>query len=142
MTGIKHGDRVTLHYRLASLGQEIVNTFADAPETFRIGSGELDARLEKHLLGMTSGQRETLHLPAWDAFGERDEDLRQTLPRRDFPEDAPVGHQVGFELPNGHNLLGTIVQVDENSVVVDFNHPLAGLPVEFEIEIIAIDHDQ
>jgi len=140
MTGIRPGDRVTLHYRLASMGQEIANTFGDAPETFVLGTGELDARLERYLLGMTPGQHETLQLPAWEAFGERDEALFQRLPRSDFPETAPVGHQVGFELPNGQNLLGTIVEVDENSVRIDFNHPLAGLPVELEIEIIAIDH--
>lgn len=140
--GIRHGDQVTMHYRLASMGRDIVSTFDDAPETFRIGSGELDARLEKHLTGLTSGLRRTLRLPPWDAFGERDEALLQTLPRQDFPGETPVGHQVGFELPNGTNLLGTIVEADAKQVRVDFNHPLAGLPIEFEIEILAIDHDQ
>lgn len=147
--GIQPGDRVTLHYRLSSMGNEIVDTFADdEPDTFLIGSGELDPRLEQHLLGLTVGTQRSFSLTPWDAFGERDEALVQTLPRRDFPEEAPVGHQAGFELPNGQNLLGTLVEVNENDVKVDFNHPLAGLPVELEVRILAIDnrpgheHDQ
>jgi FKBP-type peptidyl-prolyl cis-trans isomerase SlpA len=139
--GIRLGDHVTLHYRLSCMGKEIVSTFGEAPETFRIGSGELDVRLEKLLLGKPAGLNHTFHLTPWEAFGERDEALIQSLPRKDFSGDVPVGHQVNFELPNGTTLLGTVIEVDEKQVKVDFNHPLAGLPVEFEIEILSVEHD-
>jgi FKBP-type peptidyl-prolyl cis-trans isomerase SlpA len=139
---IRSGDLVTLHYRLASMGQEIVDTFPDAPETFRMGTGEIDSRLERALLGLAAGTHQTLHLTPWEAFGERDEELVQDLPREDFADELPVGHQVEFELPNGQTLVGTIVEVGPETVRIDFNHPLAGLPVEFEIKVLAIDHDQ
>lgn len=138
---IQSGDRVTLHYRLACIGQEIADTFQGAPETFLIGTGELDAGLERALTGLAEGEHRTLHLTPWDAFGERDEGLVQTLPRRDFPAELEPNLQVEFDLPNGHRWLGTVVALDDDTVTVDFNHPLAGLPVEFEVQILAIDHD-
>ncbi|MDD3530453.1 MAG: FKBP-type peptidyl-prolyl cis-trans isomerase [Gallionellaceae bacterium] len=139
---IQPGDRVTLHYRIASYGQEIVDTYADAPETFRVGSGEIDARLEQALVGLAEGERRTFELMPWQAFGERDEALVQRLPRRDFPAGTELlpQHQVDFELPNGEVLTGTLLAVDADAVEVDFNHPLAGLPIEFDVHILAIDH--
>lgn len=139
---IRSGDLVTLHYRLTSMGQEIVDTFPDAPETFRMGTGEIDSRLERALLGLAAGTHQTLQLTPWEAFGERDEELVQDLPRKDFADELPLGHQVEFELPNGQAWIGTIVEVGAETVKIDFNHPLAGLPIEFEVKILAIDHDQ
>jgi FKBP-type peptidyl-prolyl cis-trans isomerase SlpA len=139
---IQPGDRVTLHYRLASLGQEIANTFLDAPETFRIGANEIDSHLEKVLIDLLAGTHKTLQLTPSEAFGERDETLIQALPRSDFPADLPIGHQVEFGLPNGETWLGTVIDIEPDSVQIDFNPPLAGLPIEFEIHILAIDHDQ
>lgn len=142
MTTVKPGDRVTLHYRIACYGQEIVDTFPDQPETFRVGDGEIDARLEQRLVGLAEGERRTFELLPWEAFGERDEDLVQALPRRDFPTGTELApdHQVDFELPNGQILVGTILAVADDSVRIDFNHPLAGLPIEFEVHVLAIQH--
>lgn len=139
---LRPGDTVTLHYRLSSYGQEIADTFAGAPETFQIGAGDIDPRLERALLGLAEGERRSLQLHAWEAFGERDEALVQALPRSDFPagvEPQPE-HQVDFELPNGQVLTGTVLAVEADTVRVDFNHPLAGLPIEFEVHILAIEH--
>ncbi len=140
--GIQPGDRVTLHYRIASYGQEIANTLPATPETFTVGGGEIDARLEQLLIGLAEGAREVFALQPWQAFGERDEALVQTLPRQDFPAELPLGHQVECGLPNGETWIGTIVEVGANTVKLDFNHPLAGLPVEFAVQILAIDHAQ
>jgi FKBP-type peptidyl-prolyl cis-trans isomerase SlpA len=139
---VSPGDRITLHYRIASYGQEIVDTFPDTPETVRIGAGDIDPRLEQALVGLAEGERRLFELPAWQAFGERDEALVQTMPRGDFPADLDLqpDHQVEFELPNGHSLAGTLLEVGPETVRVDFNHPLAGLPIEFEVKILAIEH--
>lgn len=141
MSGLRPGNRVTLHYRLACGGEEVVNTFPEAPETFTLGSGELEARLETLLLGLAEGQHLTFDLAAGEAFGPRDEQLVHTLPRADFPagmEIAP-GHGVQFDLPNGQNMMGTIREIGEDTVQVDFNHPLAGLPVTLEVHILSIE---
>ncbi|TCJ15373.1 peptidylprolyl isomerase [Parasulfuritortus cantonensis] len=139
---VRPGDRVTLHYRIASYGQEIADTFPNAPESFSVGAGDIDARLEQNLIGLAEGERRTLELMPWQAFGERDEDLVQDLPRHEFPADAELEpeRQVDFELPNGQVLTGTILAVEDAVVRIDFNHPLAGLPIEFDVQILAIEH--
>jgi FKBP-type peptidyl-prolyl cis-trans isomerase SlpA len=139
---LRPGDLVTLHYRISSYGQEIADTFPDAPETFRLGDGDIDPRLEHCLFGLAEGERQVFELHPWLAFGERDESLVQTLPRSDFPADMelPPAHQLEFALPNGQTMTGTLLEAGADSVRVDFNHPLAGLPIEFEVQIIAIEH--
>jgi FKBP-type peptidyl-prolyl cis-trans isomerase SlpA len=139
--GLRPGDRVTLHYRLECGGEEVVNTFPDEPETFTLGSGELEGRLETLLLGLTEGQHLTFDLGPGEAFGHRDEALVHTLPRADFHADMELapGHGVQFDLPNGQSMMGTVLELGEDAVKVDFNHPLAGLPVTLEVQIIAIE---
>ena len=139
---IQPGSRVSLHYRLSSYGQDIADTFPDAPEVFRVGTGEVDARLEQHLLGLVAGERHLFQLHPWQAFGERDETLIQSLPRADFPAESDLtpGHQVEFDLPNGETWLGTVLDADADQVRIDFNHPLAGLPVEFDVQILTVDN--
>lgn len=138
---VRMGDRVTLHYRLACGGEEVVGTFGEAPETFTLGSGEIDPRLEVCLLGLEAGAHTTFALGPGQAFGERDEALVQRLARDEFDPalTLEVGHTVDFSLPNGQTLHGTILSVDDTEVQMDFNHPLAGLPVEFEVHILAIE---
>jgi FKBP-type peptidyl-prolyl cis-trans isomerase SlpA len=139
---IRIGDRITLHYRLACRGEELVNTFADdEPETFTLGRGEIDPRLEMLLLGLAEGDHRTLDLQADEAFGLHDPALIHNLPRADFPPETElaVGRQMAFDLPNGQAMNGTIRNIGADSVLVDFNHPLAGLPVEFEVRILAVE---
>jgi FKBP-type peptidyl-prolyl cis-trans isomerase SlpA len=141
MSGLRPGDRVTLHYRLECGGEEMVNTFPEAPETFTLGSGELEARLETLLLGHTAGQHLTFELGPGEAFGPRDEQLVHSLPRTDFPADMELapGHGVQFDLPNGQHMMGTVLEIGEDTVQVDFNHPLADLPVTLEVHILSIE---
>jgi FKBP-type peptidyl-prolyl cis-trans isomerase SlpA len=139
--GIRPGDRVTLHYRLSCGGEEVVSTFDDAPETFALGSGELEPRLEALLLGLAAGAHRVLELGPGEAFGDRDPNLLQHLPRADFPPSLqPVpGNQADFPLPNGQTFTATILAVDDQRVELDFNHPLAGLPLTFEVRILAVE---
>ena len=136
---IKLGDSLTLHYRLSCQGTDIVNTFGEGPETFTLGHNDIDPRLESLLLGLAAGDHRVFDLEAGDAFGARDPELIQTLPRSDFPAamELAVNGGVQFELPNGQTLTGTVLALDADHVQVDFNHPLAGLAVEFEVQILA-----
>jgi len=138
---LKIGDQVTLHYRLTCQGDEIVNTFAAQPETFRLGQGEIDPRLEVLLIGLQADDHRTFELEAGAAFGNHEAGMVHRLPRADFSENAVLipGHDVEFTLPNGQTLHGVIRDVAADSVQVDFNHPLAGLPVVFEVKILAIE---
>lgn len=135
------GDTVTLHYRLTCSGSEIVNTFPDRPDTFVLGQGEIATPIEALIMTLTPGEHRHFALAPWEAFGERDDMLVHKLPVAEFPTDArlEVGYSAEFPLPNGENLLGTIVEIGRGVVTVDFNHPLAGLPVEIELELLATE---
>lgn len=141
MSGLRPGDLVSLHYRLTCGNEEVVNTFAEQPEAFTLGSGELESRLESLLLGLEPGQHVTFDLAAGEAFGPYDDALVHALPRQDFPADMTldIGHGVQFNLPNGQSLMGSVLTLDAAWVKVDFNHPLAGRPVTFEVEITAAE---
>lgn len=119
----------------------IVDTFDAAPETFTLGTSEIDPRLEAMLLGLATGDRRVFELAPGEAFGPRDEALLQRLPRSDFePGRLPEPNGgVQFELPNGQTLNGMVIEIEAESVLVDFNHPLAGLPVRFEVQLLAIE---
>lgn len=140
--GIRPGDRVTLHYRLNCGDEEVVSTFGGAPETFILGAGDLSPGLEALLLGLASGEATRFDLPPGQAFGNRDPALIQELPRAEFPPGLePIeGNMADFPLPNGQILSATILEADAQRVKLDFNHPLAGQPVTFEVHILAVEH--
>lgn len=137
-------DRITLHYRVTCGDTELVNTFGDAPETFQLGQGEMDPRLEYVLKGMTQGTHTTLHLTPAMAFGVRDPDRILAYPRADLNDlaskaEIDIGHMIQFQLPNGQTLHGTVLALDATTATLDFNHPLAGQSIEFEVHILEIE---
>ncbi len=140
---LRIGDRVTLHYRLACNGEEIANTFTTEPATFQFGQGDIDPRLEALLMGLQAGDHRIYELEPGAAFGDHDAGMVHELPRGDFGADIALipGHEVEFSLPNGQTLHGIIRGFSPDNVEVDFNHPLAGLPVRFEVKILAIQSD-
>jgi FKBP-type peptidyl-prolyl cis-trans isomerase SlpA len=139
--GINLNDRVTLHYRLTSGSEELVNTFGGAPETFQLGQGEIAPHLEYALKDLTVGTHTTLHLDPSQAFGERDEARVQTMPLTDLTTTEPIAinHMIQFQLPNDQTLHGVVLSMNETTATLDFNHPLAGCAVAFEVHILAID---
>jgi FKBP-type peptidyl-prolyl cis-trans isomerase SlpA len=140
---------LTLHYRMAGPAGNVINTFEGKPATLTLGSGELSPALEAYLLGLTEGSRATFELAAGAAFGERNPDMLQWLARRELTDmgDADAQYQVGdvvqFPTPDGQGQFAGSVQQfrsDEqgDAVLFDFNHPLAGQPVTFEVQVIGI----
>ncbi len=138
---LRLGDQATFHYRLACHGETLADTFPGAPETFTLGHGEIDPRLETLLLGLRVGDHMNYDLGPGEAFGAHDPAMIHTLPRGDFPPEMELtaNSDVDFSLPNGQTLTGTVLEIDSDNVRVDFNHPLAGLPVNFEVRILAIE---
>jgi FKBP-type peptidyl-prolyl cis-trans isomerase SlpA len=138
---------LTLHYRLSSLaGVDIINTFDGKPATLTIGSGQLSPVLDAHLLGLAEGSHETFEVPASSgAFGERSADMVQWVARDllkklgDKDESYAVGDVVQFPTPDGQSTYAGAVQaMSADSVQFDFNHPLAGQAVRFEVQILGI----
>lgn len=142
---------LTLHYRLAALGPagegaQIINTFTDKPATLSLGTGELSPALEARLLGLAEGSRTRFELPAGEAFGPRNPDLLQWVARKllnelgDPQERYVPGDVVQFPTPNGQGqYAGAVLQVGaDGAVQFDFNHPLAGQAVVFEVQVIGV----
>ena len=149
-TAVVHpGSFLTLHYRLAGPGGDIINTFDGKPATLSLGTGELSPAVEQRLLGMEEGARAVFEIPAGEAFGERKPDMVQWVARRllnqmgDPDETYRVGDVVQFPTPDGlGQYAGAVQQVGNadsaDAVLFDFNHPLADQPVTFEVLMIGV----
>lgn len=145
---IAAASHVTLHYRLAirdgMVEREVISTLDGRPATLQVGSGSLPPALEERLLGLAEGQRAHFELGAGVAFGERSPALVQKLARAVFDTNADpsasfaVGDVVEFNAPDGGRYSGVLKALDERSVLVDFNHPLAGHPVSFDVHVIGV----
>jgi len=137
------GSRVTLHFaiRLAD-GMLVESSFDDEPVSFVIGDGTLDKGLELALLGLVAGARQTLTLMPGQAYGRRDEAALQQVRKAQFPEDMLLepGQIIGFTSEDGEEMAGAIVETGGEYVKVDFNHPLAGREIEFEVHILAVEN--
>ena len=146
MSIVEPGSFLTLHYRLAGPQGDIINTFNDKPATLSLGSGTLTPALEQRLLGMAEGASLVMEIPAGEAFGDHNPDMQQWVARKllnqlgDPMEKYAAGDVVQFPTPDGLGAYaGTVLQVNsEGAVLFDFNHPLAGQPVTFEIELIGV----
>jgi FKBP-type peptidyl-prolyl cis-trans isomerase SlpA len=145
-TRVQPGSFLTLHYRLSGPAGVVISTFEGKPSTLTLGNGELSPAVEACLIGLEEGARSTFELPAGAAFGERNPDMQQWLSRKELNslgdpnERYAVGDAVQFPTPDGQGqFAGVVVQVAEGrGVQFDFNHPLAGQPVTFEVQLIGI----
>jgi len=140
------GSFLTLHYRLAGPdGADIINTFSDKAATLSLGTGELAPAMEARLIGLPEGARATFELAAGEAFGSRNSDLLQRVKRAmldelgDPDEQYRPGDVVQFPTPDGQGAYaGVVREVGDDWVLFDFNHPLAGQPVTFEVHLIGV----
>lgn len=136
---------LTLHYRLASAdGTDLVTTFGGTPATLMLGQGQLAPFLEQRLLGLAEGAHETFRLPAADGFGERNPDLIRMVSKATLDENSDpdtvytVGELVEFNAPSGGRFAGVLREVRDDGYVFDFNHPLAGQELVFEVKLISV----
>jgi FKBP-type peptidyl-prolyl cis-trans isomerase SlpA len=146
MSIVQPASFLTLHYRLAGPQGDIINTFNEKPATLSLGSGTLSPAVEQRLLGLAEGTRVVMEIPAGEAFGEHIADMQQWVARKLLQElgdptaSYVAGDVVQFPTPDGLGAYaGTVLQVNqEGAVLFDFNHPLAGQPVTFEVELIGV----
>ena len=133
---------LTLHYRLAdAAGEEFVSTFDLSPATIQMGGGQLAAPLEKCLLGLKANQRHEFLLAADEAFGQYNPKLVERIARSALPADVELRENslIEFGAPDGGaGFAGFLRELTATTALFDFNHPLAGQSVRFEVEIIGI----
>lgn len=143
---VQAGSFLTLHYRLAGPQGDVINTFEGQPATLTLGAGELSPALEERLVGLPEGTRTTFEVPAGAAFGDRNPDMVQWLARRELDvmgdpdETYAIGEVVELPTPDGQGRFAGVVQAvrDDGALQLDFNHPLAGQPVTFEVHVIGV----
>lgn len=142
---VQPGSFLTLHYRLAGPQGDVINTFGGQPATLTLGASELSPAVEQRLLGLTEGSRQVFELAAGEAFGPRNPDMVQWVSLQllrelgDPDEQYQVGDVVQFPAPQGQGTFaGAVQQAREDAVLFDFNHPLAGHPVTFEVLVIGV----
>lgn len=132
---------VTLNYRIASSDDvEFIGTFSSAPAVLQLGSGELSPALEHCLTGMALGARQLFLLEPQQAFGPHLPQLVQRIPRHRLPNGDALKEQtlLEFDAPNGARFTGLVLELNDDTALIDFNHPLAGKSIRFEAEIIGI----
>ena len=146
MTAIQPGSFLTLHYRLSGPdGTDIVSTFGGPPATLSLGTGDLSPAIQARLVGLREGAHERFEVPAGEAFGQRSPELLQRVKLSLLHEmgepDATyqVGDVVRFPTPDGlGGYAGVVREAGADWLLFDFNHPLAGAPVTFEVQVIGV----
>ena len=138
-TAIGPGTRVTLHFSLLlEDGEEIDTTRRGEPATFAVGDESLPPGFEAVLFGLSAGQEDRFTIAPQDGFGESKEDNLRLIPRDQFDMDLEEGLVVSFAAPGGE-LPGVVKSLQGDLVVVDFNHPLAGKTLVFDVSVLAVE---
>jgi FKBP-type peptidyl-prolyl cis-trans isomerase SlyD len=137
---VQENDVVTISYTL-TVDEEVWDSTEGEfmePIQFLIGQGLLIPGLEQALYGMKIGDRRHIHLDPELAYGEVDEDSIATVRKKDMPPEVPLEEGVELEMSDeeGDVIVGRITQVKGDKVMLDFNHPLAGKTLDFEIEVL------
>jgi FKBP-type peptidyl-prolyl cis-trans isomerase SlpA len=132
---------LTLHYRLALADDtELVSTFGGKPATLQLGSGELAPVLERCLIDLPVGERTVFLLEPEQAFGRHNPRLMQRFVRSELPDGGELRELalVEFATPDGATYTGLVRELTQDEALIDFNHPLAGKAIRFEVEVIGI----
>lgn len=131
---------VSIHYTLTNdAGEVIDSTIGNEPLVYLHGTGSIISGLEKALDGKETGDTFTIHVPASEAYGQVFEDRVQVISREMFDgiETIEVGMQFQAEVSEGPGIV-TVVAVEGDNITVDGNHPLAGMPLNFDVEIVEV----
>jgi len=133
--------RVTLHFAIKLQNGDVVDsTFDKAPATFTVGDGNLLPGFEQALFGLEAGAKTSLTIPPERGFGQPNDGNLQTMTRDDFSDmELSPGLLIIFSDAAGGEMPGVVKSFDDEQVIIDFNHPLAGRVLTFDVEILAIE---
>ena len=141
MTQVKSGDTVRIHYTgTLHDGTTFDSSEGRDPLEFQVGSGQIIPGLDKAIPGMEVGEKKTVNVPCDEAYGPVDPQMRQAVPREGIPADIPLdlGTRLQMQTQQGQVTPVTVVEVTEEQVTLDANHPLAGQDLTFAIELVQI----
>lgn len=140
---VQTGTSVTLHFSLALENGHIVDSnFEGNPATFSVGDGNLLPGFESCLLGLEVGDEREFIISPENAFGQHNAQNVQAVDRGNFDEsELEIGSILSFQNGDGE-LPGVIIVLEENQVMVDFNHPLSGKNIVFQVKIVEINPER
>ncbi|NCF17836.1 MAG: peptidylprolyl isomerase [Haliea sp.] len=139
---VSEGTRVYLNFSISlEDGSEVDSNFGGDPVDFVIGDGSLLPGFERRIFGMSAGDRQMFTVAPEDAFGQPNDNNVQYLPRGQFDEDVEleIGLVFSFADASGGELPGMVIAYDEDEVTVDFNHPLSGRTILFDVLVHRVE---
>tara|TARA_R110002073_G_scaffold50154_3_gene133012 strand:- start:5477 stop:5938 length:462 start_codon:yes stop_codon:yes gene_type:complete len=139
---IDKNTKVSLHFSLSLNDGSIVDsTFDKAPASFEFGDGQLPDGFQGFLVGLVAGDKEAFMVPPEKSFGMPNPNNQQTMKRTDFPADMALaeGLMISFADANKSELPGVVKDFNDDEVIIDFNHPLAGETLKFVVEIQSVE---
>ena len=141
MSQASAGNKIAIHYTgtLAD-GSVFDSSEGRDPLSFTMGEGQIIPGLETALDGMAEGEEKTVTVPADDAYGQKNPQAMQRVPRSSVPDGIPLdlGTQLQLQTPEGQAMPVTVAEVTESEVVLDANHPLAGKDLTFALKLVSI----
>jgi FKBP-type peptidyl-prolyl cis-trans isomerase SlpA len=137
---ISRTSTITLYFELSLSNGDIVDSnFDDQPATFNFGDGSLLPEFEKQLLGLTPGEQGEFTVSHTLAFGAHSQDNIHFFPTSKFPDiELKEGVMINFTGPDDNNVTGVVIEIKDNMVTIDFNHPLAGRDIIFKVDIVDV----
>ena len=139
MTKVTDGSRVKVHYTGTLNDGTVFDTSKDRePLEFTVGQGQVIQGFEEAVRGMEAGDSKKVTIQCDQAYGQRREDMILQIPKENFPAEIPVkaGQQLMLRHPEGQEIPAMIMEVQESTVTLDANHPLAGEDLNFEIKLV------
>ena len=138
---IQHGMVGLFHYTLTNdQGETLDSSAGGDPLAYLHGHGNIVPGLERQLEGRVAGDAFVAHVPAAEAYGERQGPGPQAMPRSAFPEGFPfeIGRPFGAQTEDGQQIVLWIVDVQGDMVLIDIDHPLAGQTLHFDVSIVGV----
>ncbi|MGD9042686.1 MAG: FKBP-type peptidyl-prolyl cis-trans isomerase [Desulfobacterales bacterium] len=142
MAGAKLGDTVKINFTGKLQDGTVIETSKDRdPLEFKIGEGNVISGLEQGVIGMAAGEQKTIAVSPEEGFGQPQEDLVVELKKSEFPEDVEfaVDAYLNIESSDGKKFQARVVEIKAETVTLDANHPLAGVPINYEVELLEIN---
>jgi len=141
MAKAKTGDTVKVHYTGKLNNGDVFDSSVDAdPLQFTIGQKQMIPAFEEAMIDMEVGEKKTIEIPADGAYGQRREELTQTVERSMLPDEIELreGMRLTAQAPDGQPFVVTVMKFDDENVTLDGNHPLASEDLTFDVELVEI----
>lgn len=141
MQKVEDGMFISVHYKgTLDNGDQFDSSEGRPPLEYKAGAGQMIKGFEAEVMGMSLNDKKTFTLAPEDAYGERKEENTHEFPRAEIPPEInpEVGQTLGLTTPQGQQIPARIIAVDEEKITFDLNHPLAGMSLTFEVEIVGI----